>query len=108
MENFTDIPLSAVIKAVLQASKRGFAIDDDKSLEENYNDACELLFEKQERLTLIRGSYTNHGSRGIYLEGELPLCGHYWIQGELAYNQRLDRYEERVQDWDGTCYLLIG
>lgn len=39
---------------------------------------------------------------------ELPIIGEAWVQGELYYNEKLERYEHIATDADGTEYLITS
>jgi len=104
----TTVNLSNKIKAIASAIKKGFVIDNDKDLDENYSDALDHLYANHpKQLTLIVGEASRAGT-GTYLCGALPCSGYYWVQGDISFNKKKGRYEDVVQDEDGKCYLLVA
>lgn len=50
----------------------------------------------------------NYQAKTQYMAFELPLIGEAWVQGDLHYNKKEDRYEHTATDADGTEYLIVS
>lgn len=101
--------ITAINKAV---SLVGFVIDNDEDLEANYELAMEKIYDYKlglKVLPLIQAEAVNHNRSSIHMRWIYPSnSAEGWVDGELYFNKKLNRYENITQDVNGEVYRVVG
>lgn len=91
--------------AIQLAISKGFELNDQIDLEDNYHYALDHISNNLSSNELMEIEGEKHEG---YIRYDLPLFGACQTDGEIYYNRDLTRWEEVAQDNDGKLYLIIA
>lgn len=103
--------LTDKIQAINKATNLvGFIVDNDEDLDTNYDNAMEKLFDYKlglKVLPLIQADALNHNGSTKHMRWTYPSGVEGWVDGELYFNKKMNRYEDTTQDVNGDVYRVI-